>query len=90
MWVEPKLELNPSDYFKRQGHATFGDDPVALATLDYIGETALLWGSDYPHDEGTFPHSAEVIDRIFEGYSEDIKRKVVFQNAADLYKFPAS
>ena len=90
MWVEPKLELNPSDYFKRQGHATFGDDPVALATMDYIGETALLWGSDYPHDEGTFPHSAEVIDRIFEGYPEDLKRKVVFQNAADLYRFPVS
>ena len=27
MWIEPKLEMDPSDYFKRQGHATFGDDP---------------------------------------------------------------
>lgn len=90
MWLEDKLDLNLSDYFKRQGHATFGDDPVALATLDYIGDSALLWGSDYPHDEGTFPHSKDVIDRIFDGYSEDIKRKVVYQNAADLYRFPAN
>ena len=87
MWIEPKLDMKPSEYFKRQGHATFGDDPVALATLDYIGDGALLWGSDYPHDEGTFPHSQEVIDRIFTGYPEETKRKIVYENASRLYGF---
>ena len=88
MWIEPKLDFKPSEYFKRQGHATFGDDPVALTTLDYIGDEALLWGSDYPHDEGTFPHSQEVIDRIFTGYPEETKRKIVYENASRLYCFP--
>jgi predicted TIM-barrel fold metal-dependent hydrolase len=87
MWIEPKLDMKPSEYFKRQGHVTFGDDPVALATLDYTGNDALLWGSDYPHDEGTFPHSKVVIDRIFEGYSQKTKRKIVYENAARLYGF---
>ena len=87
MWIEPKLDLKPSAYFRRQGHVTFGDDPVALSTLDYVGDHALLWGSDYPHDEGTFPHSREVIDRIFQGHPDDIKRKIVYQNAAQLYGF---
>ncbi|MCH7997111.1 MAG: amidohydrolase [Chloroflexi bacterium] len=90
MWINPKLDMKPSEYFKRQGHVTFGDDPVALTTLGYIGDDALLWGSDYPHDEGTFPHSGEVIDRIFKGYPEEIKRKVVYENAARLYRFPMS
>ena len=88
MWIDPKLEMKPSEYFKRQGYVTFGDDPVALTTLGYIGDEVLLWGSDYPHDEGTFPHSKEVIDRIFEGRSEESKRKIVFENAAKLYGFP--
>jgi predicted TIM-barrel fold metal-dependent hydrolase len=89
MWIQPKLDMKPSEYFKRQGHVTFGDDEVALATLDYIGEGALLWGSDYPHDEGTFPHSKEVIDRIFQGHPESVKRKIVYENAARLYRFSA-
>ena len=31
MWAVPHLELPPSDYFKRQGYATFGDDLAGLA-----------------------------------------------------------
>ena len=87
MWIEPKLDMKPSEYFRRQGHVTFGDDPVALTNLGYTGEGALLWGSDYPHDEGTFPHSEAVIDRIFQGLSEETKRKIVFENASNLYGF---
>ena len=90
MWIEPKLDMKPSEYFKRNGHVTFGDDPVALATLDIIGDEVLLWGSDYPHDEGTFPHSLEVIDRMFQGYPEETKRKIVYETAAKLYGFPTS
>jgi predicted TIM-barrel fold metal-dependent hydrolase len=90
MWIEPKLEMKPSEYFKRQGHVTFGDDPVALTTLGYIGDEVLLWGSDYPHDEGTFPHSREVIDRIFQSVPEESKRKIVYENAARLYRFPTT
>jgi len=87
MWLEPKLDMKPSEYFRRQGPVTFGDDPVALTNLGYTGEGALLWGSDYPHDEGAFPHSEEVIYRIFQGFSEERKRKIVFGNALSLYGF---
>ena len=48
MWIEPKLDMKPSEYFKRQGHATFSDDLAALRMIDFIGPEALLWGSDYP------------------------------------------
>jgi len=46
-----------------------------------------MWGSDYPHDEGTFPHSQEVIERTFKDVSEEDKRKIVCGNAARLYDF---
>ena len=87
MWIRPKLELLPSEFFRRQGHVTFGDDPVALRLLDFTGADGLLWGSDYPHDEGTFPHSREVIARTFQGVSEEDTRKIVGDNAARLYGF---
>lgn len=85
MWIQPKLELRPSEYFLRQGHVTFSDDPVALRNLPFTGSGVLLWGSDYPHDEGTFPNSQDVIERTFAGVDEKDKRRVVYDNAAGLY-----
>ncbi len=87
MWIRPKLDLKPSEYFARQGHVTFSDDPIALRNLLYAGAECLLWGSDYPHDEGTFPNSREVIERTFAGVSDIEKRKIVADNAARLYGF---
>ena len=49
-----------------------------------------MWGSDYPHDEGTFPHSREVIARTFEDLPEAETRKIVAENAAGLYGFRLS
>ena len=87
MWVRPQLEMSPSEYFKRQGHVTFSDDLPALRMLDITGDETLLWGSDYPHDEGTFPHSHEVAERIFEGVPEDATRKILYENAASSLRF---
>ena len=90
MWIHPKLKLKPSEYFTRQGHVTFSDDPVALETLAFTGPGCLLWGSDYPHDEGTFPHSQAVIERTFESVSAPDRQRIVYQNAADLYALSGS
>ena len=87
VWQEPRLAMKPSEYFKRQGHVTFGDDPVGLANRDFTGVDGLMWGSDYPHDEGTFPRSQEIIEETFRGIPEYEKRKMVGENAANLYGF---
>ena len=79
--------MRPSEFFERQGHVTFGDDPVALKTIEFTGADGRLWGSDYPHDGGTFPHSQEVTERTFAGVSESDKRKIVCGNAAWLHGF---
>jgi predicted TIM-barrel fold metal-dependent hydrolase len=87
MWIRPQLAMLPSEYFKRQGLATFSDDPVALNNLKFTGADYLMWGSDYPHDEGTFPHSQDVIERIFRDVPATDKEKIVYGNAARLYGF---
>jgi predicted TIM-barrel fold metal-dependent hydrolase len=87
MWIRPRLEMTPSEFFARQGHVTFSDDPVALNNIRFTGAGSLLWGSDYPHDEGTFPNSQAVIERTFDGVSEADKQKIVHDNAARLYGF---
>ena len=85
MWIQPKLELKASEYFKCQGAATFCDDAVGLDNRHVTGAETLMWGNDYPHDEGTFPHSREVIERIFRSVPEDEKRQILGGNAAEWY-----
>ena len=87
MWIRPQLAMKPSEYFARQGCITFTDDPIALRNLELTGADSMLWGSDYPHDEGSFPHSQEVIARTFEGLCDQNREKIVCGNAARLYGF---
>ena len=51
----PTLEAPPSYYLKRQAHATFMWDPMAIQNREITGTDCLLWGNDYPHLEGSFP-----------------------------------
>jgi predicted TIM-barrel fold metal-dependent hydrolase len=84
-WVNPKLDAPPSEYVKRQIHVTLGADRAPLLTRDITGIDALLWASDYPHPEGTFPESQAVVARIFDGLSDAEMEAVVCTNAARLY-----
>jgi len=85
-WVKPKLELPPSHYAKTQCFVTLGADRAPLLTREITGIDSLLWASDYPHPEGTFPHSQEVVERIFAGIPDDELRAIVGGNAARLYQ----
>jgi len=87
MFVRPKLEMLPSEYFRRQGAVTFQHDPVGLANIPFTGERCLMWGSDYPHPEGTWPKSQEVLARQLDGIPEDVIDRIVTRNAAELYRF---
>ena len=77
-----KLELRPSEYFRRQGYVTFSDDEVAMLLVDQIGADRMMWSNDYPHDEGTFPTSGEVIERTMGHLSDGARAKVLGLNAA--------
>jgi predicted TIM-barrel fold metal-dependent hydrolase len=84
-WVNPKLAAPPSTYVKRQCHVTLGADRAPLLTREITGIAPLLWASDYPHPEGTFPESQQVVERIFAGVPDDEMQAIVGGNAARLY-----
>jgi predicted TIM-barrel fold metal-dependent hydrolase len=79
------LELQPSEYFKRQGWGTFLEDQVAIDTLDYIGEDKLMWSNDWPHDEGTYLESQDIIKRLIGNLPYETQKKLLHDNAAKLY-----
>jgi predicted TIM-barrel fold metal-dependent hydrolase len=47
----------------------------------------FLWANDYPHHEGSWPHSAEAIEREMADLPDDARAKILGLNAARLFKF---
>lgn len=77
-FLEPKLELRPSEYWRRQCLATFQEDPVGLDQIGRIGAETVLWGADFPHPEGTYPNTAEILRRQFdEAAVSDVDRELI-------------
>ena len=73
------------EIWKRQFHATIEDDTAALRTREMIGEDTLLWGSDYPHTDSTWPCSSQVLDEMFDGYPAQTRDRITRTNVARLY-----
>jgi predicted TIM-barrel fold metal-dependent hydrolase len=86
-WVRPILPEKPSHFIARQVHGTFQFDPVAVRNLPSTGAAPLLWGSDFPHAEGTYPKSRETVRALFEGVPVDAASAIVAGNAARLFRF---
>jgi predicted TIM-barrel fold metal-dependent hydrolase len=87
-WMEPRVNDKPSVFFKRNFWATFEDDRAGVLTRELLNIDHLMWGSDYPHTEGTFPHSREQIAHDFDGIPAADLGKMVCENAGKLYGFP--
>lgn len=74
MWPYP---LKPSEYVKRQFHVQFQDDPAAVACRHITGLSTIVWGNDYPHAEGTFRGSRELIPKLFAGVPDDERKAIL-------------
>ena len=87
MWVNPKLDMLPSEYWRRQGHVGFQNDKVGVANRGFTGVETLLWGNDYPHHEGTWPNSQQAISEMFKDVPEEETQKMIGGTAAIVYGF---
>jgi len=84
IFARPKLAMLPSEYVKRQVHASFQRDRAALRTIDITGLDAILFGTDYPHMEGTWPHTQETVQAIFEDATPEVTAAVAGGTLAKL------
>ena len=82
---EPFTGTPPHEVWQRQFYATIEDDRPALATREFIGIDNLMWGSDYPHTDSTWPCSNEVLDELFDGISDEERAKITHDNVRVLY-----
>jgi predicted TIM-barrel fold metal-dependent hydrolase len=80
-----KSGLRPSELFRRQFRCVLTDDRAAILAREVTGTEVLMWGSDYPHNDSSWPESAKVLDAVLAGVEAAERRAIVHDNAARLY-----
>ncbi len=78
--------LQPSEYWQRHCYVCASSlAPSEVRLRDDCGVPNLIWGSDYPHVEGTWPETLIALRNTFEGVPEDEYRAIVGENAIGVY-----
>jgi predicted TIM-barrel fold metal-dependent hydrolase len=82
------LSRKPSEYFARNVFLGASCMPRREVELRHqIGLRNIMWGSDYPHPEGTWPSTAQQMQGAFRGVPEDEIAAMLGGNAARAYGF---
>jgi predicted TIM-barrel fold metal-dependent hydrolase len=85
-WVRPVIPELPSTYFRRNCFATFQEDHVGVDGVErYDIVDNVMWANDYPHHEGSWPHSAASIERQMVDLSDDSRAKILGLNAQRVF-----
>jgi predicted TIM-barrel fold metal-dependent hydrolase len=83
-----QLSMRPSEYFDR--NCAIGASNTRrreLARRYEIGVGNLMWGNDFPHPEGTWPHTREWLRDAFHDIPVDETAQILGLNAAEMYGF---
>jgi predicted TIM-barrel fold metal-dependent hydrolase len=82
------LKLKPSEYFRRNIRVGSSVMSRREAELRHeIGLSTIMWGTDYPHPEGSWPTTRQIMIETFRGLPEDEIAAILGGNAADFYGF---
>jgi predicted TIM-barrel fold metal-dependent hydrolase len=85
---DQRLSLTPSEYFARNCYVGVSfPSPVESRAMRTVGLDRVMWGSDYPHHEGTYPYTTAGLRRAFADWDPVDVRQVTSQNAARIYGF---
>lgn len=93
-WGERSFGLKPlphapSEYIRRHAIWGFLRDPVGVRLRHDIGVQNLVWGTDFPHQQGDWPNSPKVIEELFTGVPEDERYAMLAGNAVEFFHLDA-
>jgi len=88
-WLEaPDCTKDPIEYFKQNCWVTTEcDEELVYHVIDEMGDDRILFETDYPHPDSKFPNAVTTFlgqKRL----SNESKRKILWDNAIDFYRFP--
>jgi predicted TIM-barrel fold metal-dependent hydrolase len=90
-WLEtPECKRDPKEYFQNNCWVTTEcDEHLLYHTIEEMGDTRILFETDFPHPDSKYPNAVSTFlgqERV----SEESKRKILWDNAIDFYRFPDS
>ncbi|MET0179386.1 MAG: amidohydrolase family protein [Novosphingobium sp.] len=84
-WTDSPITEPPSHFMERNVFGSFIQDRAGILCRDMPGAGNIMWSSDYPHSETTFPRSREVILRDFDAVPENDVRDIICNKARAFY-----
>jgi predicted TIM-barrel fold metal-dependent hydrolase len=88
-WLSASMERRPSEYLFENVSFTFQDDWTAFRVVDQMNHHKLLWASDHPHSDATWPDSQALLAEHTSGMPTDVRDDIVWRNCARLYGMEA-
>lgn len=86
----PGLTMSATEYFTRNCWiSTECEDPFVADVIRWLGDGHIVFETDFPHPDSKYPHATDhFLDLLPDQISEDSKRRILWDNALDLYRFP--
>ena len=84
--ADVRLPEPPSHYFRSNVLVTYEEDDLGLELLARMGASNVMWASDYPHGDSTWPNSREAIAAsVLAKLDPATRDRITWRNAAELY-----
>lgn len=80
-----KLQKLPSEYVREHVYFSFIQDSLVPAMLDLLPLDNLMWGSDFPHSVGSFPHSCSWLNETFATVPPEVTRKILVETPSRFF-----
>ena len=75
-FVRPTLSRLPSEILFTQVYASFQHDRSASFAMTAMGYPNVVWGSDYPHLEGTYGHTQKTLHELFDDLDPQASHRI--------------
>lgn len=76
MFVRPQLQKLPKEYLYSNVYASFQHDETAPAAMSAMGYQNVMFGSDYPHLEGTYGHTQKTLHELFDDVAPEVRARI--------------
>jgi len=89
-WTDLKSTVPepPSTYYYTNVYGCTIRDPFGLQNLDRVGVDNVTFETDFPHTDGTWPHTKQTAESLLEGLPDEVKYKVLRGNAIEMLSLP--
>ena len=86
VWAES--ELSAAEVLQRNFFFCLVDEPSAMCQVDRIGIDNILFETDFPHADSSWPDTQQLADKHFADMPADVVRKITWENASLLFRHP--